>query len=491
MMVLFSPAKGGRKQQESLFHVIGRPAPPFRHKTRGVLMKNSRKYDLTEGGILQKLLLVALPIMGTQVIQMAYNLTDMFWLGRVGSGAVAASGSVGMFMWLSMAFMVFGSKGAEIGVSQSRGRNDQEAARQFGQTAVTLGLVLGVFYGGTLVIFRRQMIGFYDIPDAAVVESAVSYLTVIGMGIPFSFVSAAVTGIFNGSGNSRLPFAVNGVGLVINMILDPLMILRWGMGIRGAAIATVTAQIAACLLMMVALLHSRARPFMQFRIFARPQKFYLGQIVRWVAPIAIESFLFTFMTMTISRFVASYGSGAMAAQRVGSQIESMSWLIGGGYSAALTAYVGQNYGAGKWRRIHKGFLISTAVMAVWGLVVTAVLFFGARPLFGIFIRNEPEVMAMGVQYIRILAACQLAACLEGIASGAFRGLGRTAPPSVVSITCNLLRVVAAYVLSVHTPLGLNGIWWALSMGAGVRGLWMFLWYKASMPCAPREDTAGK
>lgn len=460
-------------------------------------MSATDKYNLTEGSIFKKLLLVAVPIIGTSVIQMAYNLTDMFWLGRLdaavsstsGSQAVAASGTVGMFMWLSMAFMAFGSRGAEIGVAQNIGKGDHAGAQGYGETAVTLAAILGVLYGGLLIAFRRSWLGFFALTDPVVEQAALSYLVIIGFGLPFAFVSGAITGIFNGSGNSRLPFYVNAVGLVLNMLVDPLLIIRFNMGIEGAAIATVGAQFVAFLLMALSLTHNRQRPFDGFKLFARMARDKLRQIVKWVWPISVESFLFTFLSMIITRFVTAYGTPALTTQRVGSQVESLSWLIAGGFAMALTAYVGQNYGAGKWNRIQRGFKLATGAMVVWGIVVTAVLYFSATGIFSVFIPNEPDVVAVGANYLRILSSCQLIACLEGIASGSFRGMGRTKPPSIVSVTCNALRVVAAWLLSTYTPLGLDGIWWAISIGAGVRGLWMYLWYVTQVRKMPADDGA--
>jgi Na+-driven multidrug efflux pump len=104
---------------------------------------SNNAFDLTQGSILQKIIVVAVPIMGTQFLQMAYNLTDMFWLGRVGSHAVAASGAAGMYMWLSMGFLLIGRMGAEIGVAQSLGRGDQTAALDFSRNSLFINFVIG------------------------------------------------------------------------------------------------------------------------------------------------------------------------------------------------------------------------------------------------------------------------------------------------------------------------------------------------------------
>lgn len=451
------------------------------------MKKGNNKYDLTSGGILNKLLLVALPIMGTQIIQMAYNLTDMFWLGKIGSGAVAASGTVGMYLWLSVAFQMLARIGAEIGVSQNIGKGDREKAKTYAEAGFFLSIAVGILFSLIMFLFRHPLIGFFNIQEPEVVADAVNYLVVICIGIPFTFLTIAVTGIYNGSGNSRIPFVINVIGLGLNMILDPVLILVLDYGVIGAAVATITAQIVAGILSAGALVFTKWRPFQHFKLLCKPSFESIKQILKWSAPVAVESFFFTFLSMIISRFIASWGAGAIAAQKVGSQVESLSWLIAGGFSSAIGAFVGQNFGAGKWTRIHRGIKLSSLAMGLWGVLVTAFLFFGGDLVLSVFLPGDPDAIAAGASYMRILSICQIVACLEGVASGAFRGMGKTTPPSVISISSNVFRVFLAYFLS-RTPLGLDGIWWGVSIGAMIRGGWMFLWYMLYARKQPTVDT---
>jgi len=195
--------------------------------------------------------------------------------------------------------------------------------------------------------------------------------------------------------------------------------------------------------------------------------------------------------MLVTVLVAAYGAGALATVRIGSQIESLTWLIAGGYASALTAFTGQNFGAGKWSRIHKGFNISTWMMACWGLFVALVLFFGGGILYRVFVPNDPEVIEMGIHFLHILAVIQVPACLEGVAAGIFRGQGKTLPPSIASISSNVLRVVLAYGFTFLTDLGLTGIWLALAISAAVRGIWIFIWYMLYSREVPKMDIVQK
>ncbi|MDR1965265.1 MAG: MATE family efflux transporter [Synergistaceae bacterium] len=431
------------------------------------------KYDLTRGGILDKLLLVALPIIGSQLVMLSYNLVDTLLLGRLGSDAVAASGMAGMYMWLASGFMVIGRVGAEIGVAQNMGRREVKAAMKYSWNSMFLSLLAGLAIMAASVIFAEEMIGFFKIRERPVASAAKNYLVIVSFAAPGAFVGASVAGAFNGSGNSRVPFAINSASLVLNAALDVIFIFPLGMRVEGAALATAISQFVACAASLVALASWKGRPFERFDFFSGPERRVIAQVLRWGAPIGAESLLFTFFTMLISRFVASHGAGAIAVYRVGTEIESLCWLIGIGMSTAVAAFVGQNYGAGEWGRIRGCFRLALVSSCAWGVCVTALLVGAGGQIFGIFLR-DPVLIGMGGAFLRIISACQILGCLEAVASGTFRGLGRTMPPSIASVASNAMRVPLAYALS-QTALGLEGIWWGISLGAALRGLWAFLW----------------
>jgi putative MATE family efflux protein len=445
------------------------------------------KYDLTRGGIFDKLILVALPIIGTQLMMMSYNMVDVFLLGRVGRQAVAASGMAGMYVWLSAGVMLIGRMGAEIGVAQNMGKRDLESARKFALSSMYLGIVLGLAFGTACVIFARPMIAFFRIDDAAIARSAENYLSIVAVGMPAVFAGAAAAGTFNGSGNSRVPFLINSAGLAANVVLDPIFIFTLGMGVEGAAIATVLAQMASASLALAALALKNDRPFERFVFFMRPNARYFADILRWSFPMAVESMLFTFFTIIVSRLVAGFGPGAIAVYKVGTQIESLSWLVGVGISTAVTAFVGQNYGAGAWERIRGGCRISLASSCVWGILVTALLFAAGGPLFWFFL-PDPALLGMGRSFLRIMAACQLFGCLEAVSSGVFRGFGRTLPPSSVSIISNALRIPISYALA-KGSLGLDGVWLGITISASLRGLWIFVWFISDVTARLRNPAA--
>ena len=454
-------------------------------ETGWVKLLEKKTGDLTQGGILQRLIFIAIPIMGTQFVQMTYNLVDTFWVGKLGEREVAATGTAGMFMWLSVGFMLIGRIGAEIGVSQNFGRGEIDLARKFSQNAIWISAVLGIFFAAMMIIFRNPLISFFNIPDPMVVADSALYLSVVAIGIPFTFVSSAIVGTFNASGNSKDSFVMMFAGLILNIILDPLLIFGFNMGILGAAVATIVSQIISCTIAVWYIHHAKKRPFEKFSLVLCPSAEHIKRILKWGVPIGLESALFTILAMITSRFEAGFGTQAMAVSRIGSQIESLTWMLGGGFGSALIAFIGQNYGAGKWHRIRRCFKMSLGIMTCYGITVALTLVFGARFLFSIFLSN-PDTIELGRTYLIIMAISQIFMCIEGVASNMYKGIGKTLPPSIISFIANSIRVILAFFLS-QTSLGVNGVWIAVSAAAVIRGAIMLVCYLISSRKQPKED----
>lgn len=180
--------------------------------------------NLTHGPINRQLFNLAMPIMATSFIQMAYSLTDMAWVGRLGSEAVAAIGSVGILTWMSGSISLLNKVGSEVSVGQSIGAQNQEDARQFASHNITIALIISICWGGLLFMFASPIIRIYELEEH-ITANAIEYLRIISTALPFIFLSAAFTGIYNAAGRSKIPFYISGTGLIMNIVLDPCLSL--------------------------------------------------------------------------------------------------------------------------------------------------------------------------------------------------------------------------------------------------------------------------
>ncbi|QAA34217.1 MATE family efflux transporter [Clostridium manihotivorum] len=430
------------------------------------------RITLTEGSILKTLIKLSIPIMGTSFIQMAYNMTDMLWLGNYGSKAVAAVGTAGFFSWFGNSLVLISKTGAEVGVAQALGKQEGNEAKKFINNSIRLNLIIAIIYGLGLILLRKPLIEFFKLGDAEVIKEANIFLVISALAMVFTFINPILTGIFNASGESKIPFLINTIGLIYNMVLDPILIFGIGpvpeMGVTGAAISTATAQMVVTLLFLYALKNKR-EAFFKIKVFEKLDIVSIKKIVKLGLPVAMQNGLFSIFAMFIARIIAVYGSTAIAVQKVGAQIEAISWMTAGGLSTALSAFVGQNFGAKKYDRIIKGYFATMFLASAVGVFATVLLVFGGKAIFGVFI-PETQAIELGSMYLKILGYSQLFQCLEITTSGAFNGLGKTIYPSITSIILTGARIPMAILLSRPNLLGLDGVWWSISISSIFKGI---------------------
>ena len=436
-----------------------------------------KNIDLLNGNILTSLTELALPIMATSLVQTAYNLTDMAWIGMVGSDAVAAVGAAAMYTWLSSGVAALARMGGQVKSAHAYGEGNRREAVQYGKGALQLALVLAAAYGIITNLFAGPLIGFFHLNSSLVVKDAIVYLRIACGLILFAFIGQTLTGLYTASGNSRTPFVANCIGMGANIVLDPLLIFGLGpihgMGVAGAAVATVTAQFIVSLVLVISM---RKDPVLaaQMRIWIPTPLSNIKTMVRIGFPAAIQSMLYCGISMVLTRFVTAWGDTAVAVQRVGGQIESISWMTADGFGTAINAFVGQNYGAGNLKRVKKGYMTASAIVFIWGIFTTCLLIFGAAPIFSLFI-HEPEVIPAGADYLRIIGFSEMFMCVELMTVGALSGMGKTMEASVITIILTTARIPLAVILG-GTALGLNGIWWALTISSIVKGIIFFGYY---------------
>ncbi|MGB3368223.1 MAG: MATE family efflux transporter [Acidaminobacteraceae bacterium] len=427
-----------------------------------------KKVDLVNGNILKVLIYLAFPIMATSFLQMAYNLVDMLWIGRIGSDAVASVGTAGFYMWLSFAFIRLIQVGTEVNVSQSLGAEKYKDANSYSNSAIQLAVIIAIMYGAVIFIFSKQLIEFFDLGNIAVEMEALKYLRVVTLGMIFAFLNPVISCIYNGSGDSKTPFKINSIGLLINIVLDPLFIFTLKFGVVGAAYATVLSQFIVTILLAY-LIISGNKPFDDFKFKIRLNIKSSLKVLKMGLPVAAQSGLFTIFGILIAKVIASYGPSAIAAQKVGVQIESISYMTANGFAAALSTYTGQNFGAGNMNRVKKGIISAFWIMSTFGIITSVLLYVFAEPIFMIFI-SDTKALGIGVNYLQIIALSQVFMCVEITLSGAFNGLGKTLPPALMSIIFTGARVPLAYILGREAVLGLSGIWWTISISSVFKGL---------------------
>lgn len=437
----------------------------------------TRTNDLTRGSISKGIWSMAIPLITASFVQMAYSMTDMIWLGQLGSESVAAVGVAGFFTWLCNALSFISKVGAEVTISQSIGARSGIRARVYANQAAMLSSIIALFYACFVFIAAPTLVGLFHLEEN-ISDLSINYMRLVTPGLFFTFNNNTYSGLYNGQGNSKTPLKIVATGLVFNIVLDPLLIYGYGfipaMGSAGAAIATTFSQ-----LMVFAIfirnLYFRNSSIGKLFYLTRLRARFVKRIFSLGLPVSMQSALFAIFSLTLATVAAQWGHIGVAVQSVGAQIEAITWMTAAGFSTALAAFTGQNFGARNFIRIRQGYHYTLKLAGGIALIATAAFLWLSEEIFGIFI-SEPQTLAAGSAYLKILAVSQLFAAIEQVTAGAFNGCGRTTPPAIVGIILTGARIPLAFYLITFPALGLNGIWWSISLSSVLKGIVLTIWY---------------
>lgn len=435
-----------------------------------------REVNLLKGDIFSALLKMALPLMGTAFVQMAYSLVDLMWLGRLSTGAVAAVGTCSFLVWIAQSITLIAKTGISVGLSQAYGRGDSKSAKEVWVSGFILNLIFCLSLTILYISMRNKIIGIYNL-DSGVHKMAADYLLIVSAGLIFTFLNPVLSAAFFSKGNSITTFKISIISLFVNLILDPFLIFGLSifpkLGIRGAALATVFAQMISTLLYLYVGYKDR-EIFVRTNYFTIPQKEYFRSILSLGFPASLQSLIHAMVGMVLNKYIASFGALYIAVYSIGSQIESISWMTADGFSVAFSAFFGQNFGAKNYERLHNGRREAMKIVNIIGISTSLLLFFFAKNLFTLFIPRDPEAIIKGIDYLKIVSISQYFMALEIGTTGMLNGLGLTKYPAINAMILNISRIPLAFILM---PIfAANGIWIAMSLSSVLKGIFLSLIY---------------
>jgi putative MATE family efflux protein len=442
-----------------------------------------RSFDprLLEGSIVRSLVLLAVPIMGANILQVAYQLVDAFWVGRLGAAAVAAvSITMPLMFVLIAAGMGFAIAGTTL-IAQYTGARDHKmvdhVAAQTLLTILAVSVVLGAL-GFALAPWLLHLMGVT--PD--VYRNALSFIRVVFIALPFTFLYAMVQALMRGVGEVKVPLYIVAGTVVVNFFLDPILIFgRFGapaMGVTGAAIATLIAQLMAAIVALWVLFGGRFGIHVRWRDF-KPDFAFVKRAFLLGYPASIEQSARA-VGMTLMTFlIVSFGTIVTASFGVATNVINVALIPAMGFSMATSTLVGQNIGAGNISRAEKTARLSALVtfiaLSLLGLVCSLL----ATPIVRFFVPQSPQVIAEGAHLLRIVSWSFGFVGLQFALLGVLRAAGEMLAAMTTSLVSQwLLSLPLAYLLSKHTALGADGLWWALPLSnivtACIAGA-LFLW----------------
>lgn len=422
---------------------------------------------MTTGSVGPRLFRLAWPLVAGNLLQTAYNLADVFWVGRVSAQAVAAVSLMFPTTWLFVSVAIGLTAATNAVVSQHVGAGNERRA----QNTVAQSVLLALAVAGTLATFgyaiRRPLVSLVG-AEGAVFDISVAYIEVIFLAIPFTFLFFVFRASLRAAGDTRTAMWLVGASAGLNIVIDPVFILEWGpflgLGARGAAIATLLSRGFAAAVGLYVLVDGgwgiRLRPG-----DLRPDWPVLRRLVDVGYPATLDGLTRSLAAVAFAALVARFGAVATAAYGITIRLMSVSWTVSGAVGQAAATGVGQNLGAGEPDRAARVTWSATGgAMAVLFVAGGLVYAFPAVAM-GVFI-SDAAVVGAGVGLLRIIAPFW--AFLGGlmVVQGGFRGAGQTAVAFVLSVLSRWVfrvpvAVVLAYDLALN-PVDVNGLWWALS-----------------------------
>jgi putative MATE family efflux protein len=435
--------------------------------------------EILHGPVVATMFRLSWPVMVSSLLNMAYNMTDTFWVGHLpkaeNAAAVAGLQVAGPVVWFLVAFAFgFGASGLAL-VSQFIGaHNEVDAEKAAGQT-MSLAILLGFAVAIIGVVLSPILLPVLT-PNRAISANAISYTRIIFIGMPAIFVSAVYAQIMNAYGDTVTPMLINAITVGLNVLLDPLLIFGWGpfarMGVAGAALATILCQVLSAAISLWVLITGRRKLRVTWRDL-RPETAWVKRILRIGLPASVgasgTSFGFIVLTGIIGR--VPNATIALSAYGIGDRMFSITSLINDGAGVGIATMVGQALGAGMQDRATA--VVRQGTVAIVGLMAGAsVLLRLITPLvFRAFIPSQPEIIAEGVLFMSIfLWANPFFGLMMGVQS-AFQGSGHNVPNMILGLVRLWgLRVPLAWFFAMVLKLGSRGVWIGMTVSNVAAGL---------------------
>ncbi len=440
---------------------------------------HARHAKLTEGPILPSLVTLAVPLIVANVLQAAYQLIDAFWVGRLGGNAVAAV-SVSfpvMFLCISLG-LGFAIAGSTL-IAQYFGAKDHANVDHVASQTILMIALISVFLGIVGYMLSPVFLNALGVaPD--VYGGALSFMRVSFIGLIFNFVFFMFQSVLRGVGEVKIPVYIVLGTVILNFVLDPLFIFGWGpipaSGVAGAAIATVGTQSIAAIIGIFILVGGKYSVRLHWRDLT-PDWIYIKRAFRLGFPASIEGSARALGLIAMTFLITSFGTVSMAAYGVGSNVLQVVMIPAMGLSMAIATLVGQNIGARNMERAEKiarlGSIVGFVALEAFGIIV----YFAAAPIVQFFVPGDAHVIEAGAIFLRIIAFSWGFIGVQFCLTAVFRASGNMVMTMMLTLISQwVLQFPLAYILSKHTSMGIDGIWWSIPIANTLMGIIVVLIY---------------
>ena len=421
--------------------------------------------NLTQGNLFKKMMLFAVPYLISCFLQTFYGMADLFITGHFnGPGPVSAVAIGSQVMHMLTVVLVGLAMGTTVMISRSIGAGDRKAAAVYIGNSTVLFAIVAAALTVLLLICRDGILGLLATPPEALAQAR-DYLFICFLGIPFITAYNVLSSVFRGLGDTRSPMVFVAISGLINIGADWVLIGPLGMGAAGAAIATVGSQAISVLLALAAIRRMRSGVALTRSDFV-PQRSAMGKLLWIGVPIAVQEGLIQISFLAITMIANSRGVDVSAAVGIVEKIICFLFLVPSAMLSTVSAVTAQNAGAGRHDRGLKTLKYGIAISVGFGFAAFVVCQFASPQIVALFVKDEPEVVRLGGQYLRAYSIDCMVACIHFCFSGYFSAYGK----ALYSFIHNIVSVVAvrvpgAYLASIYFPDNLYPMGLAAPLGS--------------------------
>lgn len=415
----------------------------------------SRSNSMLDGPLLKNIILYTVPIILTGILQLLFNAADLVVVGQFcGELSVAAVGNAATLANLVVNLFIGLSVGTSVTVAQAIGANDHDAIHRAVHTALPTAIVSGLVITAIGLPLTDRLLLLMDTPDDVLSLSSV-YLKIYFAGMVFMMVYNFCAAILRAAGDSKSPLIFLTIAGVINVILNVFFVTVFNMDVAGVALATSISQGVSAILVVRALM----RRSDTCRLFLTKVRFYKAELLKMIRiglPAGIQGSLFSISNVIIQSSINSFGAVFMSGNAAAMNIESFLYTTLNSFHQTALNFIGQNVGAGQYRRARKIMWICMGCVAVGSIVLAALILAFGPTLLAIYIPGSTEAISHGMLRLNCLCFPFIFAGLMDLSTGALRGLGASTSPMVISVLgiCGL-RVLWVYTIfqipAYHTP----------------------------------------
>lgn len=414
------------------------------------------------------MLSIAVPVVINSFLQTLYNLTDTYWLGQLGTAELAAINLVSPVQSIVISFGGGVTVAGAVMIAQLIGAEKPDAARRIANHIFTVAMIFSCVCALALALLTPAIVTWMG-AEGDTLRQAITYLRLVVLDMPFLFMVNIFQAIRQAQGDTLRPMLLNLLGISLNLVLDPLLMVVLHLGAVGAALATVAAKAVPACVAVYLLSRPSDEPIRLVPRLMRPDRASLRSIVSIGLPTALGGSVMQLGFMLMSRNVMAYGEQAMAAYGIGNKVNGLITLPSTGIGSAVSTIVGQNMGAKQVDRAHRGYLLSMACSVVF-------LFLGGRILslpevstaiVSIF-STDGEVIAMAADFLSTMAFWCFTNGVHDATCGLFQGSSHTEVPMAVNMTrLWILRMGTLYICETLLGMGVRSIWYSVVISNGI------------------------